>query len=110
MIWEQLIIGYNRGYIMTAGTSGDTTNLDIEEVGLCPGHAYTILKVLELESKGKKIRLVHLRNPWGNGEYSGDWSDGDSKWTPSLKKKYGLKVEEKDDGQFYMSFDDFIYY
>ena len=110
MIWEQLIKGYDRGYIMTAGTSGDTTNLDIEEVGLCPGHAYTILKVLELESKGKKIRLVHLRNPWGNGEYSGDWSDGDSKWTPSLKKKYGLKVEEKDDGQFYMSFDDFIYY
>ena len=80
MIWEQLIKGYDRGYIMTAGTSGDTTNLDIEEVGLCPGHAYTILKVLELESKGKKIRLVHLRNPWGNGEYSGDWSDGDSKW------------------------------
>ena len=109
-IWEQLLRGYERGYIMTAGTSGDTVNLDIEEVGLSPGHAYTILNILEIESKGKKVRLVHLRNPWGNGEYSGDWCDGDSKWTPALKKKYGLDFKDQDDGQFYMSYDDFIYY
>ena len=74
-IWEQILKGYERGYIMTAGTSGDTVNLDIEDVGLCPGHAYTILNILVIESKGKKVKLIHLRNPWGSGEFSGDWSD-----------------------------------
>ena len=33
---------------------------------------------------------MRLRNPWGNGEYSGDWSDSSKKWTAELKKKYGL--------------------
>ena len=28
---------------MTAGTSGDVSNLDLEEVGLSPGHAYSFL-------------------------------------------------------------------
>jgi hypothetical protein len=96
---------------MTAGTSGDTTNLDLEEMGLVPAHAYTIIRVLEIrDSRGRNVNLVHLRNPWGNTEFSGDWGDSSNKWTPELKRKYGLSNEEKDDGEFYMSFDDFIKY
>ena len=89
---------------MTAGTSGDVQNLDIEEVGLSPAHAYTVLKVFEI---GRE-KIVRLRNPWGNGEYSGAWSDSSSKWTKDLKRKYG--VENKNDGVFHMSFDDFLKY
>jgi len=27
-----------------------------------------------------------MRNPWGDGEWTGDWSDGSNLWTPELKK------------------------
>lgn len=29
-------------------------------------------------------RLVKLRNPWGKGEWRGDWSDDSYKWTARL--------------------------
>lgn len=53
-------------------------------------------------------RLVKLRNPWGNGEWKGDWSDESNKWTPQLKQELGLKNE--DDGVFFMNYRDFIKY
>ena len=67
----------NKGYVMTAGTSADVYNLPIEEKGLAPGHAYTVMDLLEIN--GEKV--MRLRNPWGNGEYTGDWSDSSKKWT-----------------------------
>jgi len=93
---------------MTAGTSGDVSNLDIEEVGLSPGHAYTVLGVYELDGSRGKEKVVRLRNPWGNGEWNGDWSDSSSKWTSALKNK--MNLSKKDDGDFYMSFNDFTKY
>ena len=47
-------------------------------------------------------KLVKLRNPWGKGEWSGDWSDGCYKWTPQLKKQ--LNFVNQDDGSFFMSY------
>jgi hypothetical protein len=97
-----------KGYIMTAGTSVDIFSLDIEGVGLSPGHAYTVLGVMEIDT-GKGIeKVVRLRNPYGNGEFNGDWSDYSNKWTPELRKKYN--VIQKDDGDFYMGYDDFLTY
>ena len=107
-LWETMINAENKGYIMTAGTSADITNLNLDEVGLSPGHAYTVLGVMEIDTGKGVEKVVRLRNPYGNGEFNGDWSDYSTKWTPELKKKYNLVI--KDDGDFYMSFDDFINY
>jgi calpain-15 len=57
--------------------------------GLHSGHAYSILAVREvpkkeqgftggLFSKAEGFRLVKVRNPWGSGEWTGDWSDKSS--------------------------------
>ena len=107
-IWNKMIESQKKGFVMTAGTSGDVSNLDIEEVGLSPGHAYTVLGVHELDGPRGKEKVVRLRNPWGNGEWNGDWSDSSSKWNSATK----LKVShiKKDDGDFYMSYNDFIKY
>ena len=107
-IWNKMVESQKKGFVMTAGTSGDVSNLDIEEVGLSPGHAYTVLGVYELDGSRGKEKVVRLRNPWGNGEWNGDWSDSSSKWTTQLKNK--MELSKKDDGDFYMSFNDFITY
>ena len=49
-LWNKFHEGEKKGYIMTAGTSGDTYNLNLEENGLVPGHAYTVLKVQEFNT------------------------------------------------------------
>ena len=107
-IWETMYDSEKKGYIMTAGTSSDIYNLNLDGVGLSAGHAYTVLGVMEIETADGIEKVVRLRNPYGNGEFNGDWSDYSKKWTPELKEKYNLVI--KDDGDFYMSYDDFINY
>lgn len=72
--------------------------------GLVTGHAYTILGAQEY----KGIKLVKLRNPWGNFEWKGQWSDNDPNWTPELKKAFGFK--KANDGIFFMSIEHFKHF
>ena len=50
--------------------------------------------------------LVQLRNPWGDTEWKGAWSDGAREWTPRIKAK--VNYVDANDGSFYMSFEDFV--
>jgi hypothetical protein len=50
-------------------------------------------------------RILQLRNPWGKGEWKGDWSDESNKWTPALKQELGWS--DADDGIFWIRIDDF---
>ena len=106
-IWKKLNEGEKNGYIMTAGTSGDVYNLDIEEKGLVPGHAYTIVKVQEFSTQYGSVKLVNLRNPWGNTEWSGEWSDSSSRWN---LVSGGRPTSKKNEGTFWLSIEDFCTY
>ncbi|EEB99978.1 hypothetical protein MPER_00196, partial [Moniliophthora perniciosa FA553] len=76
--------------------SGDD---DIKINGLIGGHAYSVLRAIE--HKGK--RFVILRNPWGEGEWTGPWADGSKEWTPEwLEAVPVLGHMFGDDGQFVM--------
>ena len=86
-LWQAFQEAMDNNFIMTAGTSGDVYNLNLEELGLAPGHAYTLLEAKEVKTSNGKEKLVHLRNPWGNGEWSGEWSDQSRKWTSDLRKQ-----------------------
>lgn len=62
-------------------------------------HAYSILRVTEYKGK----RFVVLRNPWGNREWKGPWSDGSAEWTDEwidLRKE--LDYNFGNNGQFIM--------
>jgi len=48
------------------------------------GHAYTLLGVQKL-SDG--VRLIKLRNPWGEDSWKGDYGWKSEKWTPELLKE-----------------------
>jgi hypothetical protein len=37
----------------------------MSETGIVQGHAYTLLRAVNLKFNGEKIKLLQLRNPWG---------------------------------------------
>jgi calpain-15 len=51
-------------------------------------------------------RLIRIRNPWGEQEWNGDWSDGSDKWTEEAKAQ--VPYEGKDDGVFFIQFEDYL--
>lgn len=59
-----------------------------------------------LDINGNTVRLVKLRNPWGSGEWNGDWSDASPLWTEELRAQVGFDGA-RDDGIFWMNFEDF---
>ncbi|KAJ7607933.1 hypothetical protein FB45DRAFT_1039995 [Roridomyces roridus] len=85
------------------GNSDSASDLRVN--GLIGGHAYSVLRAVGFNGK----RFVVLRNPWGDSEWTGPWSDGSREWTeewlPALKV---LKHGFADDGEFVMEYEDFL--
>ncbi|XP_036300939.1 calpain-3 isoform X2 [Pipistrellus kuhlii] len=79
--------------------------------GLVRGHAYSVTGLDEVTFKDEKVKLVRLRNPWGQVEWTGSWSDGWKDWSFVDKdEKARLKHEVAEEGEFWMSYDDFVYH
>ncbi|XP_028622992.1 calpain-3 isoform X4 [Apodemus sylvaticus] len=79
--------------------------------GLVKGHAYSVTGLEEALFKGEKVKLVRLRNPWGQVEWNGSWSDGWKDWSFVDKdEKARLQHQVTEDGEFWMSYDDFVYH
>ncbi len=79
----------------------------MKNVGLIDAHAYSLIETIEdTDPKGNKIRLLHIRNPWGFKEWTGDWSDKSTKWTPELRQKFNHL--DREDGVFFISFEDYL--
>ncbi|XP_027725742.1 calpain-3 isoform X1 [Vombatus ursinus] len=79
--------------------------------GLVKGHAYSVTGLEETTFKGEKVKLVRLRNPWGQVEWNGSWSDGWKNWVLIDKaEKSRLQHQVTEDGEFWMSYEDFMYH
>ncbi|XP_005860368.1 PREDICTED: calpain-3 isoform X1 [Myotis brandtii] len=79
--------------------------------GLVRGHAYSVTGLEEVMFKDEKVKLVRLRNPWGQVEWTGSWSDGWKDWSFVDKdEKARLQQEVAEEGEFWMSYDDFVYH
>jgi len=87
----------------TSTSSGQETT----DVGLVENHAYTLIAAKEGDFDGEHIRLLKIRNPWGNKEWHGDYSDKSKKWTNEKRKYFNMDLD-KDDGCFCITFEDFI--
>uniref|UniRef100_A0A8C5KXH3 calpain-2 n=1 Tax=Jaculus jaculus TaxID=51337 RepID=A0A8C5KXH3_JACJA len=75
---------------------------------LVKSHAYSVTGVEEVTFHGRPEKLIRLRNPWGEVEWSGAWSDNAPEWNfidPRQKAALDRKAE---DGEFWMSFSDFL--
>jgi hypothetical protein len=105
VLWEKLVLAQNRGFLGAGSPAHPDGDSAISPMGITFGHAYSILKLVKVDS----YKLIKLRNPWGRGEWTGDFSDRSPKWNSRLKNATGFNpdTDEADDGEFWMNFDDF---
>jgi len=63
-------MNYEFGFLQTASSKDeDTGDNKANEMGIVSSHAYSILKVFEMKNG---VRIVKMRNPWGETEWKGD--------------------------------------
>ncbi|KAL1623566.1 hypothetical protein SLS56_008270 [Neofusicoccum ribis] len=110
-LWQELS-NPDKDFIFSAWTGPSGSDVG-SRIGLAYGHAYSVLKAVEVEDEsGGKVKLVRIRNPWGHkdstgeGEWNGAWSDGSKEWTPYWLTKLDYKFD--DDGMFWMSYEDML--
>uniref|UniRef100_A0A1A8KSS9 calpain-2 n=1 Tax=Nothobranchius kuhntae TaxID=321403 RepID=A0A1A8KSS9_NOTKU len=72
---------------------------------LVKGHAYSLTGAVEVNYRGRQEKLVRMRNPWGQVEWTGAWSDGSSEWNYVTGDCPHANAE---DGEFWMSFNEFL--
>ncbi|KAL6487895.1 hypothetical protein MHYP_G00045210 [Metynnis hypsauchen] len=73
---------------------------------LVKGHAYSVTGAIEVNYRSRKEKLIRVRNPWGQVEWTGAWSDNSSEWNSvDASERENVKAE---DGEFWMSFSDFL--
>lgn len=112
-IWNTLAHYDDEGYLINAFTEGSDQwsegqrplSQQKDQIGLVPGHAYAVLQVKQV----KGVKLLNLRNPWGNFEWKGDWSDTSPLWTQEMKGEVNF-ISDINDGQFWMCLKDFLHY
>jgi hypothetical protein len=105
--WAKLKESNAQNFILTCFTKSTQITEEKSESGLVSGHAYSIMDVREvIDSRGKVRMILEIRNPWGKFEWKGEFSDKSPLWTAEAKRS--LKVEDHDDGVFWMPFERFV--
>ncbi|XP_064483864.1 calpain-B-like [Ornithodoros turicata] len=117
-IWRAIKRAFERRSILTSSfvtppqqeEEGETTEVKVAD-GLYANHEYSVTGVAEfkLDNSDDLTQLIRLRNPWGESEYTGPWSDVSAEWkkvSPAKREELGVTV--KDDGEFWMGVDVFL--
>jgi len=103
------IFGYlkrNKEHILV-----NASNYEGATQGLVAGHAYSVEDYVEMHG----VKLVRLQNPWGEGEWTGDYGD---EWLERNKHKFSSReqkilgidgnLDNDDDGLFFMTWEEFM--
>lgn len=113
---EKCLMGCSiKGY----GKAGELV-IDGAPTGLLLNHAYTVQDVISIPDrydKQRPLRLMRVRNPWGDTEWKGEWSEGSAqflKYKSQLQEYMDtLPPDEKvdldqpaNDGSFFMEYAD----
>uniref|UniRef100_A0A3B3X1H5 Uncharacterized protein n=1 Tax=Poecilia mexicana TaxID=48701 RepID=A0A3B3X1H5_9TELE len=110
-LFERVLKVHNRDGLISCSIRATTVE-DMEarlDCGLVKGHAYAVTDVRKVRLghgllaffKSEKLHMIRMRNPWGEKEWSGPWSDSSEEWnkvSKSEREKLGVTVQ--DDGEF----------
>ncbi|PWA16565.1 hypothetical protein CCH79_00004321 [Gambusia affinis] len=107
-LWRLMSRAGNYGALLSCSTpQGESSSLTLSPNGLVEGHAYTVTGVIQMMSRGKPVKMLRLWNPWGKGEWNGDWSDRSSLWQTVNSQDREKCLSVADDGEFWMTLEDF---
>jgi hypothetical protein len=98
-IWAKIYNGNKNNDCLVTLSTG--TILDEDAIGLVGTHAYGVFEIYEYQG----TRMMLVKNPWGHFRWNGKYSNGDSAWTPDLKRALGYDNFKDDKGVFWMDFD-----
>ena len=117
---------------------GCATDTDVAEVGICGMHAYSLLQLIEIpnvpvswvyetgvahgnvsgfgvghDAATITLRLLQIRNPHGQGEWKGAFSDKSDVWQRLLQQSRNTSIQlpkrtKVNDGTFWIDFDNFL--
>lgn len=99
-MFEKLVEFDQANYPMS---SGPMTRKNLSFDGLVFPHAYTLLHAVDVNG----FKMVCMRNPWGHNEWKGPWCDGSEEWKQNPEVAEALHVVDKDNGVFWMDWEDF---
>lgn len=106
-IFAKLLEADEEGHLISTETGGVDTITEGDGPGagggLVSGHAYSIIQVKE----GLGVKLLNIRNPWGQFEWDGDWADNDEMWTEEMVEEFNPHFDEND-GSFWICLEDFM--
>ncbi|XP_076020371.1 calpain-2 catalytic subunit-like isoform X1 [Genypterus blacodes] len=100
----------DRGSLL--GCSIDITNSSDSEAvtykKLVKGHAYSVTGADQVSYNGRNVQLIRIRNPWGQVEWTGSWSDNSHEWKYVSGEDRARLSNNAEDGEFWMEFSDFL--
>ncbi|XP_050079765.1 calpain-8-like [Anopheles maculipalpis] len=116
-LFERIERNLARESLLTAGINDDQDE-QLKSVNLVPKHEYSVTKVVRLNAKqhmlgnefSEDVRLICVRNPWGEREWSGAWGDHSLEWILVTDEKMAKLNIAQEDGEFWMKFEDFVKY
>jgi len=98
--------------LVTSGINGGDGGAGgevLQDNGLFAGHEYSLLKLEMVKTDdGRMVQLLNIRNPWGQGEFNGDWSDHSDKWDMVSPERRDQLLVTRQDGAFWMCYKDWV--
>ncbi|EGR31956.1 hypothetical protein IMG5_099180 [Ichthyophthirius multifiliis] len=110
LVWKKLLYAEKSNFAMTCSSKAEINDDDLQKMGIVKAHAYSLLSAYDLDIGGNDVKLLKLRNPWGDGEWKGKWNDNDEdlmKLNEENQRKIGF-VQNSRDGTFFIQWEDFI--
>jgi Calpain family cysteine protease/Calpain large subunit, domain III len=107
-LWSMMIRFFRQGSLLGCsnslkGQDGEQTD-EVGGDGIWNNHAYGIMDIRDI----KGLKLIRIRNPWGEGEWKGTFGDEDEEWDKHRGLKDELNYEFGKDGTWWMSFEDWV--
>lgn len=107
MLW--LLLRQNMELCYPVACTADKST--VVESNLRHKFSYSLLAAREVNlDGGKTLRMVQLRNGFGQTFFRGRWSDNSQAWGECPAAKQQLRFTPKGDGTFWMCYSDFLRY